>query len=59
MQRKTMQGLTTAVLLSCSCLLAPYYAQAEAVTPPEGAHAGETVEKHMASIILPFRADSR
>ena len=46
MQRKTMQGLTTAVLLSCSCLLAPYYAQAEAVTPPEGAHAGETVEKH-------------
>lgn len=41
-----MQGLTTAVLLSCSCLLAPYYAQAEAATPPEGAQAGETVEKH-------------
>lgn len=45
-QRKTMQRLTTAVLLSCSCLLAPYYAQAEAITPPEGTLSGDTVEAH-------------
>lgn len=50
MQRKAMQGFTTAVLLSCASLLAPYYAQAEEVTPPEGAHAGETVEEHKANL---------
>lgn len=55
MKRKAMQKLTTAVLLSCSCLLAPYYAQAaetnvlqagEEDIPSAGAHAGQTVAEH-------------
>lgn len=47
MKRKSMQGLTAAVLLSCSCILAPYYAYAqEENNPDEGAQPGQTVAEH-------------
>ena len=47
MKRKAMQTLTAAVLLSCSCVLEPYYAHAQDVgASGEEAQSGQTVAEH-------------
>lgn len=47
MKRKFMQALTAAVLLSCTNILAPYYAHAaEEAASAEGMYAGQTVAEH-------------
>ena len=46
-KRKSMQSLTAAVLLSCSWVLAPYYAHAqEEALPSEEVYEGQTVAEH-------------
>ena len=47
-----MHALAAAVLLSCSCVLAPYYAQAQELeVPAEGAQEGKTVAEHKENLL--------